>query len=283
MLKIAIQKSGRLFEDSVKLLKDAGLRIENSLDQLKAPVRGFDAEVLFLRNSDIPKYLESGVADIAVIGENVLREKEVDVISVEKLGFSKCRLSIALPKGEKYEGPKSLNRLKIATSYPVTLQQFLTENGVDASIHQISGSVEIAPNIGLADAVCDLVSSGSTLIKNGLVEQETILHSEAILASNRKSSIQKSVLIEQLTFRIRAVLEGRKNSYIMFNLPNEKVAEVVSVLPGLKSPTLLPLVDPKWSSLHTVIPEKEYWNVIPRLKEIGAEGILVIPIDKMIY
>jgi ATP phosphoribosyltransferase len=282
MIKIAIQKSGRLFDDSVKLLKDCGLTIEDGLDALKAEVKNFGAEVLFLRNSDIPKYLEDGVADVAILGENVLIEKESDVEILTKLGFSKCRLSIAVPRDCDYIDLSYLNKKKIATSYPNTLKAYLKKKGIDSSIHLISGSVEIAPNIGLADGICDLVSSGNTLFKNGLVEKEVILKSEAVLAANKNSYIKHKEIIDLLKFRIESVLRGRSNKYILFNIPNDKVKEVATILPGLKSPTILPLYEEGWSSIHTVINEKEFWNVLQQLKEKGAEGILVIPIEKMI-
>ncbi|HMP31448.1 MAG TPA: ATP phosphoribosyltransferase [Saprospiraceae bacterium] len=282
MIKIAIQKSGRLYEDSLRLLKDCGLSIEDGLDTLKAEVRNFNAEVLFLRNSDIPQYLEDGVADVAILGENVLIEKGVDIEIVERLGFSKCRLSVAMPKGIDYTGPQSLEGLKIATSYPKTLQGFLDENEVSASIHLISGSVEIAPNIGLAHAICDLVSSGSTLFKNGLEEKQIILKSEAVLAVNKKSLVEYSDIIYELSFRINAVLKARKNKYILFNVPNDKIGEASQILPVLKSPTVLPLVEEGWSSMHSVISDDDFWDVIARLKAIGAQGILVVPIEKMV-
>ena len=282
MIKIAIQKSGRLYEDSIKLLKDCGLSVEDGLDTLKAEVRNFDAEVLFLRNSDIPKYLEDGVADIAILGDNVLIEKGVDVTVIEKLGFSKCRLSIAVPKNSEYLGPQSLAGKKIATSYPRSLQLFLDEHKVEASIHLISGSVEIAPNIGLADAICDLVSSGSTLFKNGLEEKNILLKSEAVLAVNKQSLIDNKALIEELSFRINSVMKARKNKYILFNIPNAQIEKASSILPVLKSPTVLPLMEEGWSSMHSVISENDFWNVIAELKKCGAEGILVIPIEKMV-
>lgn len=282
MIKIAIQKSGRLYEDSIKLLKDCGLSVEDGLDTLKAEVINFDAEVLFLRNSDIPKYLEDGVADIAILGDNVLIEKGVDVVVIEKLGFSKCRLSIAVPKNSEYLGPQSLAGKKIATSYPRSLQLFLDEHKVEASIHLISGSVEIAPNIGLADAICDIVSSGSTLFKNGLEEKNILLKSEAVLAVNKQSLIDNKALIEELSFRINSVMKARKNKYILFNIPNAQIEKASNILPVLKSPTVLPLMEEGWSSMHSVISENDFWNVIAELKKCGAEGILVIPIEKMV-
>jgi ATP phosphoribosyltransferase len=282
MIKIAIQKSGRLYEDSIKLLKDCGLTVEDGLDTLKAEVRNFNAEVLFLRNSDIPKYLEDGVADIAIIGENVLIEKESDVEVVTKLGFSKCRLSIAVPRESNIDDLTSLNGKKIATSYPNTLKSFLRDKNLDCSIHLISGSVEIAPNIGLADAICDIVSSGNTLFKNGLVEKDILLKSEAVLAVNKKSYQANKEQIDLLKFRIESVLKGRSNKYILFNIPNDKVKDAASLLPGLKSPSILPLVEVGWSSMHSVINERDFWSVLQGLKDCGAEGILVIPIEKMI-
>ena len=282
MIKIAIQKSGRLYDESIKLLKDCGLRVDNGKDQLKASVRNYDAEILFLRNSDIPQYLQDGVADIAIVGQNLIVEKQVDVEIMRELGFSKCRLSIATPKNHSYQDISDLNGKKIATSYPNTLTQFLKANGVSASLHQISGSVEIAPNIGLADAICDLVSSGSTLFKNGLEEQEVILKSQAVLAGNKKAVNEQSGLINQLVARIDSVLKGRENKYILFNIPNDKIEEASRILPVLKSPTVLPLIEDGWSSLHSVISERDFWKIINRLKTCGAEGILVVPIEKMV-
>ncbi|NNF33439.1 MAG: ATP phosphoribosyltransferase [Saprospiraceae bacterium] len=282
MLKIAIQKSGRLYEDSIRLLKDCGLKVDNGKDQLKASVRNYEAEVLFLRNSDIPKYLEDGVADIAIIGHNVIIEKGVEVEIMRDLGFSKCRVSIATPKNSGYNSINDLDGKKIATSYPNTLKNYLMENGVNAKLHQISGSVEIAPSIGLADAICDIVSSGSTLFKNGLEEQEVILRSQAVLAGNKNALSEKSGLITQLVARIDSVLKGRENKYILFNIPNDKIDEASRIIPVLKSPTILPLLEEGWSSLHSVISEKDFWKVINKLKACGAEGILVVPIEKMV-
>ncbi len=281
-LKIAIQKSGRLYDESIDLLRKCGLKVENGKGQLKARISGYDAEVLFLRNSDIPKYLADGVADLAIVGENVIVEKEAKVEILEHLGFSTCRLSIATPKEMEYNGVASLNGKKIATSYPSTLQAYLDRNNVKAELHIISGSVEIAPNIGLADGVCDLVSSGSTLFQNGLVEQEIVLTSEAVLAANPQSLTLKADLIEDLVFRIKAVLKGAENKYILFNIPNSKIEAVSKVLPVLKSPTVLPLLEEGWSSLHSVINRKDFWGVIGKIKKEGAQGILVVPIDNMI-
>ena len=281
-LKIAIQKSGRLYEQSLKLLRDCGIYIDNGSEQLKATAGNFPIEVLYLRNSDIPQYVEDGVADLAIIGENTLIEKQKDVVILQKLGFSKCRLSMAVPKNQENTSLEWFNGKKIATSYPNSLSAFLKENNLQAEIHQISGSVEIAPNIGLADAICDLVSSGSTLFKNGLREVNTILKSEACLASNKYLSEEKKEIAEKLIFRINAVIRAEKSKYVLMNVPNSKIDEVSALLPVLKSPTVLPLALEGWSSLHTVIDEEEFWEVIDQLKKAGAEGILVVPIEKMI-
>ncbi|HMR90116.1 MAG TPA: ATP phosphoribosyltransferase [Saprospiraceae bacterium] len=282
MLKIAVQKSGRMYEDSIKLLKDCGLYVDNGMDQLKAEVRNFPAEVYFLRNSDIPQYLEDGVVDIAIIGENVLAEKRSKVFVLEKLGFSKCRLSLALPKAIDYQGIESLEGKKIATSYPNTLQKYLDERNVTADIHLISGSVEIAPNIGLADAICDIVSSGSTLFKNGLEEKDILLKSEACIAANMQSMEDKKEWIDEIIFRVQSVLKGRDHKYILFNIPNQQISSVSKILPVLKSPTVLPLLEEGWSSLHSVIHVNDFWSVIRKLKDNGAEGILVVPVDNMV-
>lgn len=281
-IKIAIQKSGRMHDDSIRILKECGLEVDKSKDQLKAAVNGFPAELLFLRNSDIPKYLEDGVADLAVIGENTLAEKEVDVAIVEKLGFSKCRLSIAIPKDQTYNSINDLEGKKIATSYPKSLKNYLSNNGVKADIHMISGSVEIAPNIGLASAICDLVSTGSTLFKNGLEEKEIILKSEAVIAANKKALSEKKDLIDQLSFRLRSVLKAINYRYILMNVPNDKIQTISSILPVLKSPTVLPLLEEGWSSIHSVIGKEDFWDVINELKANGAEGILICPVEKMV-
>ena len=281
-LKIAIQKSGRLHDQSLKLLRDCGIYIDNGSEQLKASAANFPIEVLYLRNSDIPQYVEDGVADLAIIGENTLVEKQKEVVILQKLGFSKCRLSMAVPKNQEDTSLEWFNGKKIATSYPSSLSTFLNENNLEAEIHQISGSVEIAPNIGLADAICDLVSSGSTLFKNGLKEVSTILESEACLASNKNLSEEKKQIADQLIFRINAVIRAKQSKYVLMNVPNNKIEEVSSLLPVFKSPTVLPLAMEGWSSLHTVIDEEEFWEVIDQLKKAGAEGILVVPIEKMI-
>ena len=281
-LKIAIQKSGRLYEDSMKLLNDCGLGIRNGHNQLKSSADAFPAEVYFLRDDDIPQYVEDGVAHIGIVGENVLLEKGKDVSVVEHLGFGKCRLSFAVKKGETYSGPLYLQGKKIATSYPVITQNFLTENNIQAEIHEISGSVELAPSIGLADAVCDLVSSGSTLFMNGLEEVQTILKSQAVLVKYKKLDPSLEKLLSQLLFRIRAVRKAETNKYVLLNAPNDSLEKIIALLPGMKSPTVLPLAQEGWSSVHSVLSEHEFWDRIELLREAGAQGILVVPIEKMI-
>ncbi len=281
-LKIAIQKSGRLFEDSIKLLKDCGIFYNDGRDQLKVECETFPMEIYFLRNSDIPQYVEDGVVDIAIVGENLLIEKQKDIETVQKLGFSKCRVSLAVPKNVDTDDISFFQNRKIATSYPNTLRNFLQENGIQAEIHLISGSVEIAPNMGLADGICDIVSSGSTLFKNGLRETRTILKSEAVIAKNKNLSSEKEHLLEKFLFRVKAVLKAKNTKYILMNVPNDKIARVSDILPVLKSPTVIPLADEGWSSIHSVIEEKRFWEVIDELKQAGAQDILIIPIDKMV-
>lgn len=281
-LKIAIQKSGRLNEDSLKILKECGITIDNGFDQLKVTATNFPLEVFFLRNSDIPQYLEDGVVDIAILGENLLIEEEKSLKIETYLGFSKCKLSIATPKGINYKSIKDLEGKKIATSYPNTLKSYLAKNKINAELHIISGSVEIAPNIGLADAICDLVSSGNTLFKNGLEEKEIILKSEACLVVSPLISNENQLILNKLNFRIQSVLKARKSKYILMNVPNDKIEAVSKILPVLKSPTILPLAEEGWSSLHSVIDEDKFWDVIDELKQNGAEGILVVPIEKMV-
>ena len=281
-LRIAIQKNGRLNQQSQDLLSNCGLSIDNGKDQLKVCVENFPVDILFLRNSDIPQYLEDGTADVGIVGENLLIEKEKDVQIVKKLGFSSCRVSLAVPKEVIQKDLSYFNNKKIATSYPVTLKKFLNKNKITADIHTISGSVEIAPNIGLADGICDIVSSGSTLFKNGLKESQVILKSEAVLAKSSRLSEKKETILKQLLFRINAVLKAKKSKYILLNVPNEKIIEVTRILPVLKSPTILPLAEKGWSSLHSVIEEEKFWVVIDELKMAGAEDILVCPIDKMV-
>ena len=281
-LKIAIQKSGRLNEESIQILKDAGISINNGIDQLKAEASNFPLEVLYLRNSDIPQYLIDGVVDIAIVGDNLLVEKGKNIEVIQKLGFSKCKVSVAVPKSFEYKSVKDLDGLRIATSYPNTVIDFFNSNGVSVDIHQISGSVEIAPNIGLADAIVDIVSSGSTLFKNNLKEVEVILKSEAVLAVSPKVTPESQKIIDTLKFRIESVLRARKSKYILMNVPNEKIEAVSSILPVLKSATVMPLAQEGWSSVHTVIDKDTFWEVIDQLKAAGAEGILVCPIEKMV-
>ena len=282
MLKIAVQKSGRLYEDSIQLLKECGIELNNGNKQLKAAAFNFPIEVFFLRDDDIPQYVYDGVADIGIVGENVLLEKAKDIDLIYRLGFSKCRLSIAVPKAMGYAGPATLNGLKIATTYSVILQKYLTENNIDAEIHEISGSVEIAPGIGLADAICDLVSSGSTLFTNGLKEVEVILKSEAVLTANKKLSAEKQVILDQLLMRINAVKTAKNNKYILLNAPNNQLKNIAALLPGMKSPTIVSLAEEGWSSVASVVNENDFWQVIEKLKAFGAEGIIVLPIEKMI-
>ena len=281
-LKLAIQKSGRLHDDSIKLLKECGIDISNGVNKLKAEASNFPIEVYFLRDDDIPQYVEDAVADIGFVGENVVYEKKKKVSVEEKLGFGKCRLSMAVGRNDEYTGIHFLEGKKIATSYPIIVSDFLKKNGVTAEIHEISGSVEIAPGIGLADAICDLVSSGSTLFMNGLKESETILQSQAVLIKNNHLSTQKQALLNRLLFRIQAVKKARNNKYILLNAPNNKLAEIIALLPGMKSPTVLPLAEEGWSSVHSVLNENDFWDIIEQLKAAGAQGILVVPIEKMI-
>ncbi len=281
-LKIAVQKSGRLYEGSMKLLKECGIEISNGNNQLRVQAANFPTEVFFLRDDDIPEYVQDAVADIGFVGENVVKEASKETDTIEKLGFGKCRLSIAVPKSGVLKSINDLNGKKIATSYPVILSGFLKEKNITASIHEISGSVEIAPRIGLADAICDLVSSGSTLFTNELKEIETILSSEAVLVSNKNLTVEKRIILESLLFRIRSVKKARNNKYVLLNAPNDKLETICSLLPGMRSPTILPLAESGWSSVHSVINESDFWNVIEKLKANGAQGILIIPIEKMI-
>lgn len=282
-LTIAIQKSGRLNEDSLQILKECGISVHNGLDQLKSTVSNFPMEILYLRNSDIPQYLKDGVVDIAIIGENLLVEKGEEKIEIiEKLNFSKCKVSIAVPKTFTYTSIKDLDGKKIATSYPNTLNAYLKEQGITAELHQISGSVEIAPNIGLADAICDIVSSGSTLFRNNLKEVEVLFTSEAVLAVSPLISEESRTILNNLQFRLQSVLKARKSNYILMNAPNDKIEKLIKLLPGMRSPTVLPLAEKGWSSIHTVIDKNKFWEVITELKNNGAEGILVVPIEKMV-
>ena len=281
-LKLAVQKSGRLHEDSIQLLVDCGISVKNGHNHLRSVADNFPLEVYFLRDDDIPQYVEDNVAHIGIVGENVLLEKNKAVDVVEQLGFGKCRLSIAVKKTDQYNNVQFLQNKKIATSYPVLTQKFLVENKIKAEIHEISGSVELAPGIGLADAVCDLVSSGSTLFMNGLQEVQTILKSQAVLVRSKQLEESHTKILEQLLFRIRAVKKAKNNKYVLLNAPNESLEKIISLLPGMKSPTVLPLAETGWSSVHSVLSEDEFWEKIEALKKAGAQGILVVPIEKMI-
>jgi ATP phosphoribosyltransferase len=281
-IRIAIQKSGRLYEDSISMLKECGIDLRNVKDRLKTESDNFPLEVFFLRDDDIPQYVEDAVADIGIVGENVLLEKDRTVEVMEQLGFGKCRLSLAVPRNMEFNGTGSLHGKRIATSYPKLLGNYLAKKNIVAEIHEISGSVEIAPGIGLADAVADLVSSGGTLFMNGLKEVETILSSQAVLVRNISLSTEKLGLLEKLLFRIRAVKKSKRNKYILLNAPNEKLPEILALLPGMKSPTILPLAESGWSSVHSVLSEDTFWDIIEQLKAAGAQGILVVPIEKMI-
>ncbi len=281
-IRIAVQKSGRLNEDSLKILKDCGVSIDNGRDQLKASARDFPLEVFYLRNGDIPQYLRDGVVDIAIVGENLLIEKGTDLAIAQKLGFSKCKVSLAVPKSVKYTGIEYFEGKKIATSYPNTVNNFLESKGIKADLHIISGSVEIAPNIGLADAICDIVSSGSTLFKNNLKEVETMLTSEAVLAVSPIIDDERREILNKLLFRIQAVLKGRDFKYVLLNAPNDKILKIIDILPGMKSPTVLPLAEEGWSSVHSVVNKNEFWDIIDELKANGAQGILVSSIEKMV-
>jgi ATP phosphoribosyltransferase len=281
-LKIAIQKSGRLSENSHRLLEECGIKFSNGTGVLKTRAVNFPVEILFLRDDDIPQYVEQQVVDIGIIGENMVFEKNKDVSIIEKLGFAQCRLSLAIPKEENYSGPEYFNNKKVATSYPRLLSEYFAKNGIKAEIEEISGSVEIAPGIGLADAVCDIVSSGSTLLTNGLREVTSILKSQAVIIGNKKLSGEKKKILDKLLFRIRAVKSAGENKYILLNAPESAIPEICKILPGMKSPTILPLAEKGWCSLHSVVREDEFWERINQLKSAGAEGILVIPIEKMI-
>lgn len=281
-IRIAIQKSGRLYEDSVQLLKECGIDLRNVKDRLKTESDNFPMEVFFLRDDDIPQYVEDGVADIGIVGENLLYEKNRSVTVVEALGFGKCRLAIAVPRSQEYAGPATLQGKRIATSYPYLVKNFLQQYQVEADIHEISGSVEIAPGIGLADVVADLVSSGSTLFMNGLKEVETILQSQAVLIRTQSLGPVQQALLDKLVFRIAAVKKAGRNKYVLLNAPNDRLSQIISLLPGMKSPTVLPLAESGWSSVHSVLSEDEFWDRIEQLKAAGAQGILVIPIEKMV-
>jgi len=281
-IKLAIQKSGRLSDSSKSLLKECGIRIQNGKNQLLAPAVNFPMEILYLRDDDIPQYVEDGIADIGILGENVVQETSKSVNIKKTLGFSKCRLSLAIPKADEYGDLSWFQSKKIATSYPNILSSFLKKNNIQADIHKISGSVEIAPSIGLANGVCDIVSSGSTLFSNGLKEVEVIMRSEAVLISNTNLDTEKNVILEQFLFRIESVNRAKVNKYIILNAPNNKIKEISALLPGMRSPTVVPLADGDWSAIHSVVNEQKFWEVIDQLRKCGAEGILVVPIEKMI-
>ena len=281
-IKLALQKSGRLSNDSLKLIKECGINVNNGKGKLTSIAGNFPMEFLFLRDDDIPGYVADGVADLGIVGKNVLLEKGKNISVIKDLGFSKCRLSLAIPKEKEYTGIKHFDQVSIATSYPKILQEFLDKNDLTADIHEISGSVEIAPNIGLADAICDLVSSGSTLFTNGLKEVEVLMQSEAVLVGSPHMNAEKKEILERLLFRINAVQTGEKNRYILLNAPNDSLEKIISIIPGMKSPTVLPLAIEGWSSVHSVIGEGEFWEVIENLRAEGAQGILVVPIEKMV-
>ena len=282
LLRIAIQKSGRLQEGSLALLKETGLSFSNGRDQLKTQARNFPVEVLFLRDDDIPQYVEDRVADVGIVGENIFIEKQRKNEIVKRLDFAKCRLCIAVPRTENYTSVQWLQGKNIATSYPVIVRGFLDKHGITAGIHEISGSVEIAPGIGLADAICDIVSTGSTLLSNGLREVETVIHSEAVIIANPELDETRKAILDKLLFRIEAVKKAKNNKYILLNCPDEAIPKITSVIPGMRSPTIVPLTREGWSSLHSVVDENDFWEKIDLLKSCGAEGILVVPIEKMI-
>ncbi len=281
-LKIAVQKSGRLSEKSLELLKSCGIKLQNGGRTLKSTSSNFPIEVLFLRDDDIPQYVEQGISDIGILGQNEVWEKQKEIDELKLLGFARCKLSLAIPKENSYTSIESLEGKRIATSYPVILSNYLQQQGINATIEEIGGSVEIAPGIGLADAIMDIVSTGSTLLMNGLKEVEVIAKSEAVLIANRQISADKSKLLNQLLFRMDAVQQSKENKYILLNAPNDQLEKITQILPGMKSPTILPLAEKGWSSLHSVIREDDFWNSIDQLKNAGAEGILVVPIEKLI-
>ena len=282
MLRIAVQSKGRLFEDTMALLSEAGIKVSSSKRTLLVQSSNFPIEVLYLRDDDIPQSVATGVADLGIVGQNEFEERQEDAEVIRPLGFSKCRLSLAIPKAEKYTGLQWFEGKKIATSYPGILRRFMQKNRIAADIHVITGSVEISPGIGLADAIFDIVSSGSTLVSNNLSEVEVVMKSEALLIGNRGMDEDKRAILDELLFRIEAVKAAEDKKYVLMNVPTERVDDVVSVLPGAKSPTVMPLATPGWSSVHTVIDEKRFWEIIRQLKEYGAQGILVLPVEKMI-
>jgi len=281
-LKIAIQKSGRLSEKSFGLLAECGIKLSNGNNKLITDAKNFPIQVLFLRDDDIPQYVEQGVADIGILGENEVWEQSKNVDVIEKLGFASCRLSLAIPKDENYTGINYFNNKKIATSYPRILEKFCKEKNLNVEIEEIGGSVEIAPGIGLANAIFDIVSTGSTLLMNGLKEVEVVAKSEAVLIANKKLTQEKQQILDKLLFRIKAVRSSAENKYILLNAPNKAIPEIIEILPGMKSPTVLPLAESGWSSIHSVVKEDQFWDIIDKLKNLGAQGILVIPIEKMV-
>ena len=282
MLRIAVQSKGRLYEDTMALLAEAGIKVSSSKRTLLVQSSNFPVEILYLRDDDIPQSVATGVADLGIVGQNEYEERQEDAEVIRPLGFSKCRLSLAIPKAVNYTGLKWFEGKKIATSYPGILRRFMQKNNIAADIHVITGSVEISPGIGLADAIFDIVSSGSTLVSNNLAEVEVVMKSEALLIGNKQMSEEKKEVLNELLFRIEAVKNAEDKKYVLMNVPTDKVKEVVSILPGAKSPTVMPLATEGWSSVHTVIDEKRFWEIIRQLKELGAQGILVVPIEKMI-
>ncbi|WOI21761.1 ATP phosphoribosyltransferase [Nonlabens ulvanivorans] len=282
MIRIAVQKSGRLSDKSLQLLKDCGIKFDNGGRKLSTQAKNFPMEILFLRDDDIPQYVANGVADLGILGLNEVEEKDQEVDVIKQLGFAGCRLSLAVQKDVDYPGLEWFNGKKVASSYTTIVKKFFAEKGINATTEEIGGSVEIAPGIGLAEGICDIVSTGSTLIMNGLKEVETVMYSEAVLISNPNLSIEKKEILDKLTFRIDAVQNAQKSKYILLNAPNDKIEEISALLPGMKSPTVLPLAEEGWSSLHSVIEENDFWNVIDQLKDAGAQGILVSPIEKLI-
>ncbi|GAA0880130.1 ATP phosphoribosyltransferase [Algoriphagus jejuensis] len=282
IIRIAVQKSGRLSDDSLSLIKECGIKFYNGTGKLKSTSTNFPAEFLFLRDDDIPGYVADGVADLGIVGQNELVEKDKDVDTLKKLGFSKCRLSLAVPKGQDYSGIGYFEGKNIATSYPKILGDYLKTQKINAEIHEISGSVEIAPSIGLAEGIFDIVSSGSTLMMNGLKEVEEVFKSEAVLIGNKNLADWKKVILDKLLFRINAVQTGKSNKYVLMNAPNDSIQRIIELIPGMRSPTILPLAQEGWSSIHSVLSEDQFWENIEELRAAGAEGILVVPIEKMV-
>lgn len=282
IIRIAVQKSGRLSDDSLSLIKECGIKFYNGTGKLKSTSTNFPVEFLFLRDDDIPGYVADGVADLGIVGENELVEKDKEVLTIKKLGFSKCRLSLAIPKGQEYPGVQYFQGKSIATSYPKILGDFLQSKKIQAEIHEISGSVEIAPSIGLAEGIFDIVSSGSTLMMNGLKEVEEVFKSEAVLIGNKNLADWKKAILDKLLFRINAVQTGKSNKYVLMNVPNTSIPRIIELIPGMRSPTILPLAQEGWSSVHSVLSEDQFWENIEELRAAGAEGILVVPIEKMV-